>query len=188
MPVSENDKLSFSLPPVPPASGFDIRFAGDMKLVENGGEIFIQNELWPMYVKLGMKEDRSEKKEWILVDEVNGKKYSFNESGTIEISEPTERLTLYRKLVIPEHFALYQNYPNPFNPITNIRYDLPKDSDVILAVYDLLGREVAVLINGEMASGSYTVAWDGSNYSSGIYFCKLSTDFGHLTNKMVLLK
>ena len=190
MAISENEKLSFSLPPVPPAGGFDVRFSGDMRLTENGGEVFIQNEFWPMHVKLVIIEDRSEKVEWVFVDEVNGKEYSFNESGAVEISEPTERLTLHRNTLTPEHFALYQNYPNPFNPLTTISFSVGESENLhtSLQIFDVTGRLVETLVSGKLVSGSYTVNWDASNVSSGVYIYKLISGKSQITKKMILLK
>ena len=187
--------LSYSLPPVPPAGGFDVRFAGDMKFVENGGEILLQNEIWPLNISLekGAGNKKLVAGDWYLVDEVRGKEYRFSEKGTIEITEPTERITLYRNTLTPEHFALYQNYPNPFNSVTNIRYDLPKDSDVFLAVYDLLGREVAVLVSGNMVSGAHDVVWNGTDkfnnpVSAGVYIYRINTAGFNEVKKLILLK
>lgn len=70
-------------------------------------------------------------------------------------------------------FLLEQNYPNPFNPNTTIRYELPRASNVSLAVYDILGRDVATLLNEEKSAGTYTVQWDASGVSSGVYFFRL---------------
>lgn len=93
------------------------------------------------------------------------------------------------KTLIPTHYSLSQNFPNPFNPITKINFDLPIDSKVKLIVYDLLGREVIRLINDELRSaGSYTLKFDGSNLSSGIYFLKIQAGDFVATKKMVLLK
>lgn len=89
---------------------------------------------------------------------------------------------------IPAFFNLYQNYPNPFNPTTKIRYQIPKGSNVVLKVYDLLGREVAVLVNEKQAPGIYEVDWDASNYPSGVYFYKLIAGDYHETKRMVLIK
>jgi hypothetical protein len=71
---------------------------------------------------------------------------------------------------IPEVYGLSQNYPNPFNPSTTIQYDLPAESKVTLTVYDLLGQEIAQLVNETQESGSYEVEWDASNLVSGVYF------------------
>ena len=74
---------------------------------------------------------------------------------------------------VPVEFSLLQNYPNPFNPTTEISYQVPVASTVRLAVYDLLGREVAVLVNERKAPGSYEVKFDGSSLSSGVYIYRL---------------
>jgi len=74
---------------------------------------------------------------------------------------------------IPEIFALNQNYPNPFNPSTTIRYQVPEHSRVTLKVYDLVGLEVATLVNSEIAPGFYSVQFDARNLSSGTYFYRL---------------
>ena len=94
---------------------------------------------------------------------------------------------------IPESFALHQNFPNPFNPHTRITYDLPSESFVRLAVYDLLGRQVRSLVSGQQPPGSYSSSWDalddaGARVSSGIYLCRLEAGQHAFTMKMILLK
>lgn len=89
---------------------------------------------------------------------------------------------------IPNSFALYNNYPNPFNPVTNIKFDLPKNVQATLKVFDISGREVATLVNQEMLAGSYNYIWDATAMSSGIYFYELSTPEFRKVNRMVLVK
>lgn len=91
---------------------------------------------------------------------------------------------------IPTEYMLYQNYPNPFNPTTKIKFDISGKSAAhsFLFVYDILGREVATLLNEQLSSGTYEVDFDGSNYPSGIYFYKLITGEYSAVNKMILLK
>ena len=89
---------------------------------------------------------------------------------------------------IPEEFSLYQNYPNPFNPITKIRFDLRQSSNTKLMVYNMLGKEIAIPVNEKLSVGSYEVDWNGSDYPSGVYFYKLTTDEFSDVKKMVLLK
>ncbi len=101
---------------------------------------------------------------------------------------------------LPTSFMLFQNYPNPFNPLTTLNFDVPpmhknppahpggKGVLVKLVVYDILGREVATLVNEELSPGSYKIVWDASNYASGLYFYKLITDEYTATKKMVLIK
>ena len=89
---------------------------------------------------------------------------------------------------IPESFYLSQNYPNPFNPSTTIEYSIPERSNVVIKVFDLLGRKVATLVNDEKSAGVYKVKFDGSSLSSGIYFYKLWTENYGTVKKMILLK
>ncbi len=89
---------------------------------------------------------------------------------------------------IPESFSLAQNYPNPFNPTTNINFSIPKSSFVTLKVYDMLGKEVASLVDENLYPGSYSFDFNATNLTSGIYFYKLTTqDFTDI-KKMTLLK
>lgn len=89
---------------------------------------------------------------------------------------------------VPNRFKLYQNYPNPFNPVTEIKFDLRKSSNVKLAVYDLLGKEISVLVNNTLKAGSYNYSWDASNYTSGVYLYRLVTQDFTETKKMMLIK
>jgi hypothetical protein len=101
----------------------------------------------------------------------------------------------------PERFALAQNYPNPFNPSTNIGYTIASSKEQVagsmkqvgmervrLAVYDLLGREVAVLVDGYQAPGEHHVTFDARRLASGIYFYRLIAGGQALSRKLVLLK
>ncbi len=88
----------------------------------------------------------------------------------------------------PEAFALYQNYPNPFNPVTTIKFSIPKESEVTLNVYDVLGRRVQTLVNKKLSAGLHKVTFNGENLSSGVYFYRLKFGNKILLKKMVLLK
>lgn len=83
---------------------------------------------------------------------------------------------------------LLQNYPNPFNPSTVIGYQLAVSGNTRLAVYDILGREVAVLVNGVMSAGSHSVSFDASNLTSGMYIYQLTSGSSRMTGKMSLVK
>jgi hypothetical protein len=92
---------------------------------------------------------------------------------------------------LPVATRLYNNYPNPFNPTTTIRFDLAQSSDITLSVYDVLGREVGRIAQGVHAAGTYTVAFDGANLSSGVYYYVLRAtgpDVHTSTGRMVLVK
>jgi hypothetical protein len=89
---------------------------------------------------------------------------------------------------VPVQFTLEQNYPNPFNPTTAISYQLSTNSFVTLKVYDLLGREVATLVNGQREAGSYQTTFDASHLSSGVYLYQLRAGDYVQTRKMALMK
>lgn len=89
---------------------------------------------------------------------------------------------------IVHNFKLYQNYPNPFNPTTTIEYELQEYALVNLKVYDLLGNEIAVLINEEKYAGRYSSSFNGNGLSSGVYFYKLTIGGNTKVRKMILLR
>jgi hypothetical protein len=89
---------------------------------------------------------------------------------------------------LPEKFSLSQNYPNPFNPTTNISYALPQSGNVRLSVYNVLGQEVAVLVNGVQEAGLHNATFDGKDLTSGVYFYRLQSESNTATLKMMLLK
>ncbi|MGC9092080.1 MAG: T9SS type A sorting domain-containing protein [Bacteroidota bacterium] len=86
---------------------------------------------------------------------------------------------------IPGSFALEQNYPNPFNPSTTISFDVPKQSHLRLAIYDVLGREVKTLVDEEKNPGRYSVTFDASNLPSGVYLYRLEAGSFSEVRKMV---
>jgi hypothetical protein len=89
---------------------------------------------------------------------------------------------------LPEAFALLQNYPNPFNAATVVSYQLPVASDVRLSVYDLLGREVALLVDENQEAGSYSLHWNANAWATGVYICRLQAGSDVTSKKMVLAR
>ena len=89
---------------------------------------------------------------------------------------------------IPTEFGLSQNYPNPFNPTTSIEYSVPSSEYVSLKVYDILGNEIAELVNEQKSAGTYRVNFDASSMSSGVYFYRIKTGSFNQVRKMMLLK
>jgi hypothetical protein len=89
---------------------------------------------------------------------------------------------------IPYQYNLSQNYPNPFNPKTSINFEIPQKENVKIIVYDILGREISTIINEVINAGRYKIEWNAEQYSSGVYFCKMSTANYEKTIKIVLLK
>lgn len=116
----------------------------------------------------------------------NGKEAAFcvrciKGDGTTDISEEQNN-----KLIT--EYSLLQNFPNPFNPTTKINFTLLKDGIVTLKVFDVLGREIAVLVNGFKSRGNYNIDFDGSYLSNGIYYYQLIADNFRSTKKMILMK
>ena len=89
---------------------------------------------------------------------------------------------------IPVKFSLSQNYPNPFNPATSFEFSVPQKSFVNLEIFDVLGRKIETLINGELKPGTYKTEWNASKYPSGVYFYRLAAGSISETKKMILLK
>jgi DNA-binding beta-propeller fold protein YncE len=93
-----------------------------------------------------------------------------------------------QNLQLPKTFSLSQNYPNPFNPTTTIRYALPSSANVKLVVYDLLGREIATLVNEEQSAGWKEVQWNATGFASGMYFYRLNAGGFVEVKKMLVVK
>ena len=110
--------------------------------------------------------------DWFRID--------WSELTDVDIEENTNN--------VPNDFFLEQNYPNPFNPSTKIKFDLPEESEVKIRVYDMLGREVSTLLEGVKAAGRYTVDFDGTQLSSGVYVYIMNANNRVFTRKMILLR
>ena len=102
---------------------------------------------------------------------------TYSYSNTVEVTG-----------IVPNEFALKQNYPNPFNPSTKIEYQLPSEEKVSIRIFDILGNEVAQLVNEKIAAGVHTVEFDAANLPSGIYFYQISAGQYSQTKKLMLLK
>lgn len=146
--------------------------------------------------------DRVADSKYILVS--NGEIKTFDDTNLSALLSSTTGTTMLVERVksatgvsstdrIPDHFALQQNFPNPFNMSTKIVYSVPAQAVVSLKVYDMLGREVAVLVNGSVTAGRHTVDFHNASIASGTYFYRLaSTAASGAVNvemkKMILLK
>ena len=127
--------------------------------------------------------------EWILTitDHKSGDDGILQDWGLL-ISESSIVGVEEEKKIIPNSISLYQNYPNPFNPSTIISFSLPERSDVVLKIYDLIGKEISTLVNEELCEGKHEVNFDASRFSSGVYFYKLTAGDFIQTKKMILIK
>jgi len=190
--ISARDRLSYSLPPKPPSGAFDVRFSGDTKIAMDKAEIEVMSPYETITISYDVIIDAGEHMNWVLTSE-SGKDFTLE--STSEIIVPTEEtFTLERKAIIPIAYTLHQNYPNPFNPTTSLRYDLPEQAQVILTVYDLMGREVTQLVNTTQGGpGFKSVQWNatdihGKPVSAGVYLYQIRAGEFVQTRKMVLLK
>jgi hypothetical protein len=115
-----------------------------------------------------------------------GDQWNFADDKIITITDPIGIINISQ---VAESFSLSQNYPNPFNPATNIKFSVGKSSNVIVKVYDALGNEAALVVSGKLARGQYSVDFDASQLSSGIYFYAMFSDGVRIaTKKMILVK
>lgn len=123
---------------------------------------------------------------------VNGTTYNYSlvavdiNGGREEVA--TQSATPSFNSAVITEYDLYQNFPNPFNPETSIAFDLVQNGTVKLAIYNVLGENVATLVNAPLSSGRHTVVFNGSNLSSGVYLYKLEVNGFANTKKLVLLK
>jgi hypothetical protein len=189
--VSEDEHLSYSLPPVFPGMDFDARFTGDMKYVIDNGEIELINDTEMITIAYDIKVDAGENNKWVLSSKT-GLDYVLE--GTGELTVPSiEKFSLNKKSAVPTVFMLHQNFPNPFNPITTLRYDLPSGALVTLSIYDMLGKEITQLVKATQQAGFKSVQWNGkdsmgNNVSAGVYLYEIQAGEFVQTKKMVLLK
>ncbi|TVR16458.1 MAG: T9SS C-terminal target domain-containing protein, partial [Balneolaceae bacterium] len=191
----------FVMPPVPPAEAFDGRFAGiESRLAEgNTPQIALQAGEHEVEVHL-QSPGLSSMESWEMV-QMTGDGRTVDRQGLRDC----EAIVLHSADVtqielvpqgghiaeepdLPNRFALEQNYPNPFNPITQIRYQLPVSSEVRLDVYDMTGRHVASLVNGQVSAGTHTLNFDARNLSSGVYMYRLQAGGQIFTRQLTLIK
>ena len=144
-------------------------------------------------------------KTYYLTDLMNGEYFQSDFDGlkniTIPIAKYTTRIMSLSDTVaivvsveddinksVPKEFSISQNYPNPFNPSTKISYNLPEAGNVKLKIYDALGREVSLLVDGFENAGRHTIEFNGKNLSSGVYFYRIEYQNNFTTMKMILIK
>ena len=108
--------------------------------------------------------------------------------SVVKITSDSVLVSIGESNEIPSEFTLSQNYPNPFNPVTRINFTIPAAEFVTLSVYDVMGREVAVLVNESLKPGSYESEWNAVNSTSNIYFYKLTAGNFTETRSMILIK
>ena len=166
----EADLSNYELPPIPPSGSFDIRFNSGRIAEEINNEFKIIDMMgvtYPLTVRVeGMD---------IRLQDESGKTINVNlKSGEdIVISDATIQKLMVSGEMIPAEYALAQNYPNPFNPSTRISFSLAVDSKVSLKIFDILGQEVASLVNQDLSQGVHTYDFNAARINSGVYFYKI---------------
>ncbi len=195
---------SYTLPPLPPQGVFDVRFASQ-RLIESPENVQVSNyqiDLHSISYPITLTWDMLQTdNSWLLnTTELH---FSLNGSGTITLKKQSEAKEL--RLVFsqtednqPQQVRLLPNYPNPFNPTTTIRYEIPdvwtrravssSSMNVQLKIFDMLGKEVATLVNEIKTPGEYTTEWNAQNNPSGVYMVQLSTEAITLSQKSLLMK
>ncbi len=182
---------SFELPPTPPRGAFDVRFSSN-KFVAMFDEthlaevpVHISSENYPIKVSSNIQDVSLN-----YIINVDGAETELASNKTSYITHPISHIglrnTAYSK--IPGNIVLLQNHPNPFNPLTIINYQLTIDNYVTIKVYDILGKEIATLVDGIQEAGSHSTTFDATNLSSGIYLYKLTAGSFTETKRMLVLK
>jgi hypothetical protein len=182
-----------------------VELAIEPQIVGNSGEFTInwsQFSQFPEYLAIELHDSQTGsvydlRNDGMLTFSIEANQKTASKSDNLVLSGGTERFKVVISPIttsvelgnaLPTTVELSQNFPNPFNPSTTIQYAVPAQSTVRLAVYDMLGREVAVLVNGTKAAGNYEFAFDASALSSGMYMYRLEAAGTVMTRKMTLIK
>jgi hypothetical protein len=188
----------YEMPPLPPRGAFDARFSSQRMLEAVSGElkdaatfpIQLQSPAYPLTITYKISDASGMR--FIFEKSVGNNKMETHDlisEGVFTVSgEGSLQIKVVADKQVPVQFALRQNYPNPFNPNTAISFDLPGRSDVKLIIYDLLGKEVRKIADGEYEAGSYTLNVDFNTLASGVYLYRLTAGKFTDTKKMLLIR
>jgi photosystem II stability/assembly factor-like uncharacterized protein len=185
----------YEMPPLPPEGTFDARFVTQRMLdaypenLESFYEtaISVQSSAYPLTISCNITDQRYT---YSLIDSKRNI-VTFDNHKPILLERQAPRIILHiekSQRVFPSSFSLEQNYPNPFNPSTDIRFTIQDAGFTTLKVCDILGHEVATLVNEFKQPGAYTVSWNPSNIPSGVYFYSLTSGKSSIVKKMLLLR
>jgi hypothetical protein len=186
----------YLLPPSPPRSVFDVRFAGDRRASTNRSEsVFLQSAAYPLSVRVDGPAAAGQAMEQTA--DGSGRTHSLRSGASFSIDDPAVtqlRLDLPESVVkeLPESFALRGNYPNPFRGSTTLQFDLPEEADVTVEVYNLLGQRVMEVNETRLPSGAgQTLRLEG-DLASGVYLYRIQAVMGtqtvRETGKMVVVR
>ncbi len=186
--LDENHEIIRSeLPPIPPKSILDVRFEGDYNIssISENPILQINNAVYP--IRISIEKGNTALK---IADIVNGKIVDqvLSNGNSVLIENAVINQVRLSKSESVKQFYLSQNFPNPFNPVTKIKFQIPYRSFVTLKLFDILGREVTSLVNGQINTGVYEIEYDASSIASGMYFYHLQAgDFSDI-KKMIVIK
>ena len=189
--IPKEEMLSYTLPPKPPSPARDIRFSGDTKLCSTDECVIeVMNDGNPLTLEFDIKDSEG----WELVEE-SGNVLTCSGVQELKLRSESETFILRKSTSsqIPTEFVLLPAYPNPFNPVTRITYNLPEDSYVSVAIYNLIGQKVADLVHEQKTIGFHSVYWNGKNNHgetivSGLYFYRMETEIFSKTKKLLFVK
>jgi len=185
--VNEEVNLDeYELPPLPPAGMFDVRY-GSQRYAEDLSKKSQTILMSAMEYPVTLRTERVD----IKLQDVTGKiiNESLKAGEQITINDQRIQKLIVSEDKLPANYFLEQNYPNPFNPVTTIGFSIPQDSkNVKLTIYNVLGQEVAELINSELAAGKYSYQWDAGRFASGMYIYELRADKFVSVKKMLMIK
>ncbi|MBI5214966.1 MAG: T9SS type A sorting domain-containing protein [Ignavibacteriae bacterium] len=184
----------FELPPIAPQGIFDARFASGNMLEDLTNQsskllpVTLSSTTTPLTISWNITNKSGNAT--LLVD---GKEIPLWTNGKITVTNPAVSVALKLNTTpspeFPQSFALYQNYPNPFNPTTTISFDLPKDELVTLKIFNILGQEIVTAINNsEFKAGHHSLSFNTTDWSSGVYFYKLTAGSFSDMKKMILAR
>jgi hypothetical protein len=187
--IPYHDRLSYSLPPKPPAGAFDMRFEGDWKYTGESGTMELMANSDFVNMEYVVHDDEN----WELIDSKNSSIYNLIGSGTLIISGKSTDFYLRKVPSLPSQYSLLQNYPNPFNPVTFITYTNLEMSYIEVLVYNLAGQEINKLVSEVKTPGKYSISWDGTDnlgnpVASGVYFYSFHGNGFSDMKKMILMK
>jgi hypothetical protein len=200
----DRDPSFYELPPPPPAGGFDVRFGSGRMLEswsDDGGgtpgdyPLLIQGAVYPVTVSWEINTPPAGSRRFYLGGGGTADR-PIEGSGSLVLRNQAPSLSVRLSAEgpdLPKEFALGRNYPNPFNPVTHVRVDIPVESGVEVAVYDLLGRLVSTLMTGNHAAGSLTLDWNGTDGNglgvpTGMYIIRMKAGDFSASQKVLLLK
>ncbi len=190
-------QMNYELPPPPPEGSLDVRFASQkfVEVVSGGKEELLAINISSSAYPITISWETTAKLDGSASLVIENKEINVKAHSSSRINQPQGKILLKLNVSsgIPKEYALHQAYPNPFNPSTTIAFDLPKDAMVTLKVYDVLGREVAELLNNQQyEAGQHEVLFNANNFASGLYFYRISAQHEGNTftdlKKMILLK